>query len=140
MDGRSPPISASNTTPITATGTRSTASLPPWTPSACVTRDLERWGEVQFDAVDLMEPTFALIEASDVAPIELSEKGVGLGIEAGYAFARGVPIVVLHETGRHVSTTMRGVAGAVLEYAEGTLDAVAELVLTLTRRGKHGSD
>ena len=57
-----------------------------WTTQVIV-RDLEQWGAVQFKPQTLMARTFAVIETSDIAIIDLTEKGVGLGIEAGYAFA-----------------------------------------------------
>jgi hypothetical protein len=82
----------------------------------CVARDLEHWGQHEFDAASLMRETFRMIDRVDVVVIELSEKGVGIGIEAGYASARGIPIVVLHPTGSDVSTTLRGIATAVLSY------------------------
>jgi hypothetical protein len=53
----------------------------------CVTRDIEGWGERPLAAPALMQHTFAAIAESDLVIVELSEKGVGLGIEAGYAYA-----------------------------------------------------
>lgn len=68
------------------------------------------------DPVELMRKTFAAIDASDVVIVEFSEKGVGLGIEAGYAFARGKPIVVLARHGAMISETLRGIAKHVFFY------------------------
>lgn len=82
----------------------------------CVARDLELWGERSFEAPELMARTFAVIRQCPVVVIELSEKGVGLGIEAGYAFARSIPVVVLHANASHVSATLRGIATAVFTY------------------------
>ena len=55
----------------------------------CVARDLEDWGMRTFEPAELMRLTFAAIDASHLLLVELSEKGVGVGIEAGYAHARG---------------------------------------------------
>ena len=51
-------------------------------------RDVENWGEVSLRPRELMRKSFALLDAADVVLIELSEKGVGLGIEAGYLCSR----------------------------------------------------
>jgi 2'-deoxynucleoside 5'-phosphate N-hydrolase len=73
-------------------------------------RDIEGWGERPLPADELMTQTFAAIEACDLMLVELSEKGVGIGIEASYAHARGIPIVVVAPTGGDISTTLQGVA------------------------------
>jgi len=82
----------------------------------CVTRDLERWGDVRFSPDELMERSFAAIDASDLVVIDLSEKGVGLGIEAGYAWAREIPIVTIARRGADISTTLRGISQIVSRY------------------------
>jgi nucleoside 2-deoxyribosyltransferase len=76
----------------------------------CVMRDIEAWGERPLPANELMAQTFAAIEGCDLLLVELLEKGVGIGIEAGYACARGIPIVVVAPTGGDISTTLQGVA------------------------------
>ena len=80
-----------------------------WTTQVIV-RDLEQWGAVQFEPQTLMARTFAVIEASDIAVIDLTEKGVGLGIEAGYAFAKGIPVFTIAREGADISTTLRGIS------------------------------
>jgi nucleoside 2-deoxyribosyltransferase len=82
----------------------------------CVVRDLERWGEVRFSPNVLMQKSFAAIDASDVLLVDLTEKGVGLGIEAGYAFARGIPVVTIAEAGADISETLRGISQATFSY------------------------
>ena len=84
----------------------------------CVVRDLENWGETRFEAGELMQKTFAMIDACAAVVIDLSEKGVGLGIEAGYAHARGIPVVVVAEAGADISDTLRGIAARVISYGE----------------------
>jgi len=84
---------------------------------SCVARDIEKWGHHELAATELMEASFRLIDASDLVLVELSEKGVGLGIESGYAFARGIPVMVAVRTGSDVSTTLRGISAQVVEYA-----------------------
>lgn len=84
--------------------------------TTCIVRDLEAWATHKFDPVDLMARTFEIIRASDLAIIDLSEKGVGLGIEAGYAFANGIPLVTVARAGCDVSETLRGISTAVVPY------------------------
>ena len=70
--------------------------------TVCVARDIENWGEAEFSPADLMQRSFSAIESSDVFVVDLSEKGVGLGIEAGYAHAVKVPIASNRKRGfRH---------------------------------------
>ena len=38
------------------------------------------------------------------------EKGVGLGIEIGYAYAKGIPIIVIAKRGSEISSTLQGIA------------------------------
>jgi nucleoside 2-deoxyribosyltransferase len=93
--------------------------------SVCVARDLERWGEVHFPPGDLMKKSFAAIDACDLMVVDLSEKGVGVGIEAGYAHARGIPILTIARAGADISTTLQGISQEVFWYESG--DALIEL-------------
>lgn len=105
-DQRNRPLIEMITTALTKAG---------WTTQVIV-RDLEEWGAVQFEPQTLMARTFAVIEASDIAIIDLTEKGVGLGIEAGYAFAKGIPIITIAREGADISTTLRGISQEVCLY------------------------
>jgi nucleoside 2-deoxyribosyltransferase len=84
--------------------------------TVCITRDLEKWGEVQFDSGTLMQRTFDEIDASDVVIVDLTEKGVGVGIEAGYAFAKRIPVVTIARRGSDISETLRGISQGILLY------------------------
>jgi 2'-deoxynucleoside 5'-phosphate N-hydrolase len=84
----------------------------------CVFRDLEHWGQATFDPPELMRRSLRAIDASDLVVVELSEKGVGVGIEAGYAYARHIPIVTLARRGLEISATLRGISRQVLSYAD----------------------
>ncbi len=77
--------------------------------ATCITRDVEKWGQVKFSPNDLMFETFRIIESSDIAIIDLSEKGVGLGIEAGYAYSKQIPIITVSEK-QQISTTLLGIS------------------------------
>jgi nucleoside 2-deoxyribosyltransferase len=84
--------------------------------TVCIARDVEQWGQLKFDACELMLRTFAAIDASDLVVVDLTEKGVGVGIEAGYARAKNIPIVTIAQIGADVSETLRGISRAVLWY------------------------
>jgi 2'-deoxynucleoside 5'-phosphate N-hydrolase len=86
--------------------------------TVCVVRDLEHWGEIAFDAPDLMRRTFELMESCDWVVIDLAEKGVGVGIEAGYAYAHSLPVLAVAPAGLDISTTLQGIANAVYSYAD----------------------
>jgi crotonobetainyl-CoA:carnitine CoA-transferase CaiB-like acyl-CoA transferase len=91
-----------------------------------VARDLEHWGNVVFEPNDLMRQSFNLIRSSDLLLLEFSEKGVGLGIEAGFAHAIGKRIVVLAKTGSEISNTLAGIASEILFYdSETDLERIA---------------
>lgn len=86
----------------------------------CIARDLEQWGALSFPAEKLMQYTFQIIASSDVVLVDLTEKGVGLGIEAGYAHAIGIPIVTIAQTGTDLSATLGGISTTVFQYANYT--------------------
>ena len=84
--------------------------------TVCIARDVEKWGDVKFTPQALMEISFAKIDTCDFVLIELSEKGVGLGIEAGYAYAQQIPIITLVRQGSAISMTLRGISSATYTY------------------------
>ncbi len=102
--------------------------------TVCVARDLEAWGATSFSAQELMRRSFQLIDTADLVLVELSEKGVGLGIEAGYAHAQGIPVVVAARTGADISTTLAGIASQVLFYNEPMELAQALLTSSSVKR------
>lgn len=75
----------------------------------CITRDVEAWGKVSFTPNELMKKTFQIIDENDVVIIDLSEKGVGLGIEAGYAYSRDIPVIAVSHQSK-ISTTLLGIS------------------------------
>lgn len=80
-------------------------------------RDMEKWGEIKMTPESLMqEYTFPEIDKCDMMIVDLTEKGVGVGIEAGYAYARNIPIYVIAKKGSDISNTMAGIAKAVIFY------------------------
>lgn len=82
----------------------------------CVCRDIEQWGAIHFQADELMHKTFAAIDRCSLVVVDLSEKGVGLGIEAGYAYARGKPIITIACRNADISMTLRGISTHIFTY------------------------
>lgn len=84
--------------------------------TSCVVRDVEKWGTITLSLQELMSITFKEIDKSDFIILEMTEKGVGLGIEAGYAVAKGKRLIVLIENNYELSSTMKGIANLVIQY------------------------
>lgn len=82
----------------------------------CVVRDMEEWGEHQYQPELLMKETFEQIAKADLLLIEFSEKGTGLGIEAGYGYAKSKPIIVIAKEGSDISTTLKGISREIITY------------------------
>ena len=102
--------------------------------TVCIQRDVEGWGEIALTPAELMSQTFEIIRGCQVVVIELSEKGVGLGIEAGYAFAQEIPIIVIAENGRDISTTLQGIAAQVFFY-KSAQDLKQQFALSVMETG-----
>jgi nucleoside 2-deoxyribosyltransferase len=86
--------------------------------TTCVIRDVEQWGRVSLTSQLLMGRTFAELESCDTVLIDSTDKGVGLGIEAGYAYARHIPIITIARNGSDISETLRGISHTVFMYNE----------------------
>jgi len=84
--------------------------------TVCISRDIEKWGTVTLSSQELMRITFEAIDDSNFVILEMSEKGVGLGIEAGYCIAKGKPLIVLIKKGLELSSTMQGIASIIIQY------------------------
>ncbi len=82
----------------------------------CIIRDIENEGRVKYSPQELMELTFRKIDTCDLVIIDLTEKRVGLGIEAGYAYAKGIPIITIAKKGSAISETLVGISREVLFY------------------------
>jgi len=92
-------------------------------------RDLEDWGRVELEPAELMRSTLQLIDESDLVVLDLSEKGVGLGIEAGYARARAKPVITIVTKGKEISATLQGISEQA--YVYDSEDGLGEFFSTL---------
>ncbi len=84
----------------------------------CVVKDMEDWGAIHYSPEELMRKTFEAIEASDILIVDLTEKGVGAGIEAGYAYAKGKPVITIAKRGADISTTLSGISKRIAWYGK----------------------
>ena len=57
-----------------------------------------------------------MIRSCQLVVIELSEKGVGLGIESGYAYAHAIPVITIARYGSDISDILYGISSAVQLY------------------------
>lgn len=107
----------------------------------CIARDIEKWGQVEVDARELMRKTFEEIASSEVVVVDLTEKGVGVGIEAGYAYAKGIPVVTIARRGADISETLCGISDAVLYYERfDELEGLFAQLLPMRSTRKAGDD
>ncbi len=67
-------------------------------------------------ASDLMKRAFSNIDASHLVIIDATAKGVGIGIEAGYAFAKRIPIITIAEENANISATLCGISTVIGTY------------------------
>ncbi|MEK7554296.1 MAG: nucleoside 2-deoxyribosyltransferase [Patescibacteria group bacterium] len=81
-------------------------------------RDYEKWGAVKMTPQEFMPLALRAIDDCDVFIADFSEKGVGLGIEAGYAYARKKPIIVIAKEGVEISDTLKGISKQVIFYTK----------------------
>lgn len=79
-------------------------------------RDVEKYGKAVLPEGTKLMPNYAFptMKKCDMLIVEFSEKGVDLGIGAGYAYAIGLPIYVIAKTGSDISLTMKNLAKEII--------------------------
>ncbi|QUH21236.1 nucleoside 2-deoxyribosyltransferase [Alkaliphilus sp. B6464] len=82
----------------------------------CIVRDIQNKGQEKYSSYELMKLTFEKIDICNLVVIDLTEKGVGLGIEAGYAYAKGIPIITIAKSGSDISETLEGISQKIIFY------------------------
>lgn len=68
------------------------------------------------DDKTLMESAFAEIEKSDILLAEVTDKSIGVGLEVGFAKAKGIKTVYLYKTGSEYQQTIAGAVDNIIEY------------------------
>ncbi len=83
----------------------------------CTIRDFDDYGQEERDPSELTTFIFDSIEHADVVFLDMTDKGVGLGIEAGYASAFGKPIIALLADDGELSPTLAPLVKQTISYA-----------------------
>ena len=84
----------------------------------CFVRDAEEWGKNQFEPEQMMTTTFNQIDQSDFLIANVADWPIGVGVEVGYAYARGVPIICICPMTEKVPNTVAGLAKHVIRYED----------------------
>ena len=85
--------------------------------------------EYQFSAKQekkMMQNAIEDIEKSAILIAETSEKGIGIGIEVGYAKAKNIPVIYVRNSSSEHSTTVSGIADFKIIY-ENEIDLEEKL-------------
>ena len=85
--------------------------------------------EYQFSAKQekkMMQNAIEDIEKSAILIAETSEKGIGIGIEVGYAKAKNIPVIYVRNSSSEHSTTVSGIADFKIIY-ENVIDLEEKL-------------
>lgn len=99
---------------------------------------VDRYHFEKDEANAMMQQAFADIDRADLLIAETSDKAIGIGIEAGYAKAKGKPVIYLrHITADH-STTLAGTSDQQVVYEnaqdlETQLKAIVAILLQPNR-------
>jgi 2'-deoxynucleoside 5'-phosphate N-hydrolase len=72
------------------------------------------------DEKELMKRAFQKIDESDLIMFEASNDSFGVGIEAGYAFSKGMKIITIMSEAAKISRTLKGVSNGYITYKELT--------------------
>ena len=85
--------------------------------------------EYQFSAneeTEMMQKAMEDVEKSAILIAEASEKGIGIGIEVGYAKAKNIPVIYVRNSSSEHSTTVSGIADFKIIY-ENEIDLEEKL-------------
>ena len=84
----------------------------------CFRRDAEKWGEIEFESGEMMNITFKEISKSDFLIADVADWPIGVGVEAGYAYAKGVPVICICSVDKKVANTVAGLTEKVIRYVD----------------------
>jgi len=70
------------------------------------------------DEKEMMEKAFQKIDESDLILIEASQIAFGVGIEAGYSFAKEKKIITIANELEKISSTLKGISDLCLSYKD----------------------
>jgi len=81
----------------------------------CPAKDLEQWGAVGFSPIEANRKLLEMVDQADVLLIDLIDR-YGIGVPAGYAAAKGIPVIAATAEGNRIPRPFRGVAAIEIYY------------------------
>lgn len=81
----------------------------------CPARDLEKWGKVGFGPAEANRKLLEMVEQADVLLVDLVDR-YGIGVPAGFAAAKNIPVIVATGEGHRIPRPFRGVAAVEVYY------------------------
>jgi len=78
----------------------------------------------------MMQQALTDIDKCDLFIAEVSNKAIGIGVEAGYAKAKGKPVIYIRQPGAEHSTTVSGISDFQIVYSD-PIDLQTQLAATL---------
>ena len=78
-----------------------------------IRRDIEQWGAIILPSNELMAAIFDAIRSCQILVVDVTEKGVAIGIDVGYAYAHSIPVFTIAQAGTEISPTLYGLSSAV---------------------------
>jgi len=82
----------------------------------CFVRNAEKWGDNHFKPDEMMKVTFDQIDESVFLVADVSDWPIGVGVEAGYAYAKNIPIICICDINKKIANTVAGLATQVIMY------------------------
>ena len=79
-------------------------------------RDFDDFGRNNQDVTNLVPYMTNALDHTDIVFVDATDKGVGIGFEAGYAAANGIPVIVLHYGDSEISPILELAARRILPY------------------------
>ncbi len=73
-------------------------------------RDVQNYGPCKLTGKEVMNIAFNEIKKSDILIVEASEISIGVGIEAGVAYANNIPIYTIAQRDAYVSNSIKGIS------------------------------
>lgn len=80
---------------------------------------------------EMMQQAMLSIDSCDFLIAETTDKGIGIGVEAGYAKAKGKPVIYIRNRNGEHSTTVSGISDFQIIY-DNLLDLKRQLTVVLS--------
>lgn len=83
----------------------------------------------------MMQQAMAAIDDCDILIAETSDKGIGIGIEVGYAKAKGKPVIYVRHADAAHSTTVSGISNFQIIYTSNAdlAEALKNIIIQLLK-------